>query len=802
MKIKFIFFLITFALIHLVTWAQDNLLGEPLGSFVSVKREHESILVNASNGQIRFWAYTPTILRIQINRSTVIQDSSWAVVRKPGLGLFSLMENSKELVLKTDSLKLIIQKNPIRLDFYSYSGTWLDGDDPYLGVYYQGTEVTSYRKLTPNERFIGLGEKTGFLDRRNQSYVDWNTDAYGYGINQDPLYATFPFFMGIHGRSVFGLFFDNTYRSFFNFGASTAGTMYSLGAEGGNLNYYFFGSGHIAGIIHDYTWLTGRIPMPPIWSLGYQQSRYSYMNQQQVLDVARKMREDSIPCDVIYCDIDYMRGYRVFTWNPITFPHPEDLTDSLKDLGIHLVTIIDPGIKIDSIGYPPYTIGRKEGYFAKYPDGRNYTGSVWAGKSHFPDFTRPEVRSWWGYQFQSLSEKGVTGFWNDMNEPSAWGQNIPPIIQFGEADHLASLKQVRNIYGLEMARATFNGTRKLMKGYRPFILSRAAYSGIQRYSAMWTGDNNPTDAHMLLGFRLINSLGLSGQPFVGMDVGGFTGNPSPALMVRWMSLGTYMPLFRNHTAKGNTAHEPWAWGEIAEPLFRRFIQDRYRLLPYLYSVFYEAHLTGMPVNRSLAISCTFDPRTYDPTFSDEFLFGPNLLIAPLSSTADVEHVFLPPGGWYRLSSGKFYSCDTVIWASGPLNNLPVFVRAGGIIPLQNPISSTAQPGDGILYLQVWYGHDSSDFNYYEDDGVSYNYVHGAFYYRRIEFDPFSKSLRMETPVGSFHSRFHKVVLVLHHFPKIRRLYFNGHPLRLEIDTAKATQQAGFPFSDKKIEIKW
>ena len=568
--------------------------------------------------------------------------------------------------------------------------------------------------------------------------MNWNTDAYGYGQTQDPLYSTMPFFIGIHSNNLFGIFYDNTYKSFFNFGGSTDGKMYFFGADGGAMNYYFFSSSTVPEMLKDYTWLTGRMNMPPIWSLGYQQSRYSYMTQKQLLDVARKMREDSIPCDMMYCDIDYMRGYRVFTWNPETYSNPKALTDSLKAMGMHLATIIDPGIKIDSNGYQPYLTGMIHNYFARYPDGKPYTGSVWAGRSHFPDFTKEDVRKWWGENFKVLVDAGVTGFWNDMNEPSAWGQNIPPLIEFGEGKNTATLKKVRNIYGLEMARGTFEGTKNLLNGERPFVLSRAAYSGIQRYSAMWTGDNNPTDEHMLLAYRLINSMGLTGEAFDGVDVGGFTGNPTPELMVRWMSLGVYTPMFRSHTAKGNTAHEPWAWGEYNESLMRNSIDTRYRLLPYLYSCFYATHQTGIPVNRTLAIDYTHNEKVYDTRFENEFLFGPSMLVAPVASTNNAEQVYLPEGNWYRFGNDEKYHGDSIIWAASPVNNLPVFIKAGAIIPMQNVIQSTADKGDGILNLNVWYGDSPNSFTYYEDDGTTYQYEEGKYYERDILFNPQDK----------------------------------------------------------------
>ena len=613
--------------------AQDDLISHQTGAVKEVRKvDHVIHFATVDNQDVQISVLAPAIVRVRIAAPDLPVSPSYAVVQDGQLDFNKMINGEKEITLLTDSLKIVVLKNPLRIDFFNAKGEWLDGDAPSLGVSRQGKEITSFRKLTEDEKFIGLGEKTGPLNRREQSYVNWNTDAPGYGLNADPLYSSLPYFIGIHSNRVFGIFFDNSYKSFFNFGGSTDGTMYFFGAEGGAMNYYFFGASTVSGQIRDYTWLTGRMEIPPLWSLGYQQCRYSYMSQQQLLGVASRMRQDSLPCDVIYCDIDYMNGYRIFTWNPDTYSHPKALTDSLKGMGMHLVTIIDPGIKIDSNGYQPYITGLQNHYFVHYPDGKPYTGSVWAGRSHFPDFTKDAVRKWWGGNFKVLTDNGVTGFWNDMNEPAAWGQNIPPLVEFGAGKNTITLKEARNVYGMQMARATFEGTRALLNGYRPFVLTRAAYSGIQRYSAMWTGDNNPTDDHMLLAYRMINSMGLTGVAFDGVDIGGFTGNPAPELMVRWMSLGVYTPLFRNHTAKGNTSHEPWTWGEDNEKLIRNSIQTRYRLLPYLYSTFYEASCTGIPINRSLAIDYTHDNEVYNTRFENEFLFGPSMLIAPVASS--------------------------------------------------------------------------------------------------------------------------------------------------------------------------
>jgi alpha-glucosidase len=659
-------------------------------------------------------------------------------------------------------LKLSIQKSPLRFNFFTAAGSSLSEDDARFGTNWQGERVICYRRLFEGERFIGLGEKTGNLDRRSAAYVNWNTDAPNHTPESDPLYKTFPFFIGLHSGLTYGLFLDNTHKSYFDFGASTDEETSWFGADGGDLNYYFFGAQGVAKIIEDYTWLTGRMEMPPLWSLGYQQCRWSYMSADEVLNIAQTFRKKQIPADVMYCDIDYMDDFKIFTWNKKTFPKPKQMLDKLKAMDFRLVTIVDPGIKVEE-GYKEYDEGIEQDYFAKYPDGENYTGYVWPGRCHFPDFFRGEVREWWGAAFTALTQPGVEGFWNDMNEPAAWGQNIPWIVKFGDK----FMPEVRNAYGMQMARATYDGTRKIMGNKRPFVLTRAAYSGTQRYSAVWTGDNTGTDAHMLLGQRLVNSLGITGMSFIGVDIGGFSSNPTPELMVRWNSLGAYTPMFRNHAIQGSKMREPWEWGKNNEQTIKKDIEQRYKILPYLYSSFYQSTQNGLPVSRTLAIEHSFDGNVFDERFQNEFMFGDAMLVAPVESTKLTEDVFLPKGSWYRLSSDKFYRGEQIVNVQTPLTDLPVFVKAGGIIPMQGVVQSTNEKGDGILQIHVWNGREANSFIYYEDDGVSYDYEQGVYYKRVISFNPIEKSLSLSSVEGSFKSRFMQLKFVLHGFDGVK-----------------------------------
>jgi len=747
---------------------------EILGNTESFNKQNNVLVIKTKEAEARVWVYSPTVIRVSISKEHSA-DTSFAVIQKP-LGDVDYTESTDYIELNTSALKLRISKSPLRFSFYTSDGKVLSEDDTRFGVNWQGSRVVNYRKLYPDEKFIGLGEKTGNLNRRGSSYTNWNTDASDHNPKSDPLYETFPFFVGLHDGLTYGLFFDNTHKSYFDFGASTDDTMSWFGADAGDMNYYFFGAQNVAKIIEDYTWLTGRMEMPPLWSLGYQQCRWSYTTAAEVLDIAENFRKEKIPADVMYCDIDYMDHYKIFTWNKETFPNPKAMIDTLKAMNFHLVTIVDPGIKIEP-GYKQYDEGVANNYFATYPNGEKYIGNVWPGRCHFPDFFRDDVRKWWGASFTALTKPGVEGFWNDMNEPAAWGQDIPWMVKFGNY----YMPEIRNAYGMQMARGTFEGTKKILGNKRPFVLTRAAYSGTQRYSAVWTGDNSAYDAHMLLGQRMVNSLGITGMSLVGVDIGGFSGDPTPELMVRWNSLGVYTPMFRNHAAKGTKYREPWRWGKENEAIIKKDIEQRYRLLPYIYSSYYQSRQTGLPVSRTLAINYTQDTMVYTEKYQNQFLFGDAIMVAPVESTKFTEDVYLPKGEWYRLSTEEKFSGGKATIADAPLTDLPVFVKAGAIIPMQNVIQSTNEKGDGILELNVWYGKDANTFVYYEDDGSSYDYQKGAYYKREINFDPAKGNITLSAVDGTFASKYNKIKLVLHGFDgvtksKSKKIKVNGKGL--------------------------
>jgi len=420
----------------------------------------------------------------------------------------------------------------------------------------------------------------------------------------------------------------------------------------------------------------------------------------------------------------------------------------------------DPGIKTEP-GYEPYESGKSEDVFIKYPDGSAYTGQVWPGWCHFPDFTNPKTRTWWADHFKEYVDFGVEGFWNDMNEIATWGNMLPDLIEFDFEGNKTTARQGRNVYGLMMAKSTFEGTKKLMNK-RPFNLTRAGFAGIQRYAAVWTGDNVAYDAHMLAGVRLLNSMGLSGLAFTGYDIGGFVGNADEKLFVRWISIGAFSPFFRGHSMINSRDSEPWSYGEKVEEISRNYMKLRYRLLPYLYSLFYDASKTGMPINRSLAIDFTFDDKIYDHKYHNQYLFGPAILVAPVESTKELERVYLPQGDWYEFFTDKKYTSGEII-AECPVDRLPLYIRESSIIPMREQAGNTTHEHGDVLEVHLYRGQRRNKFLQYEDDGISYSFENGEYALRDFEYLPDQQKLIIHKKAGNYRSVFKKVKLYLHGF---------------------------------------
>jgi alpha-glucosidase len=496
----------------------------------------------------------------------------------------------------------------------------------------------------------------------------------------------------------------------------------SFAAEAGELRYYFMAAPKLTDVLETYTALTGRMSLPPLWALGYHQARWSYPDEATVRALAAEFRQRRIPCDALYLDIDYMDGFRCFTWNRQAFPTHRQMLADLRGAGFKTVAIIDAGIKMDA-GYHVHDDGLARGAFLTYPDGTLFHGPVWPGDCYFPDFTDPAVRAWWGGLYAPLVEDGIAGFWNDMNEPSIFRQQTMPGVLRHECDgHAASHREIHNAYGTQMARATADGLAQLRPDERHLVISRAAFAGHQRHAMVWTGDNYSTWESLRLTIPMGLSLGLSGLAFNGADVGGFMGDCTGELLARWTQLGAFTPFFRNHAAMSSVQQEPWAFGPEIEVICKRAIELRYELLPALVTAFWECSQTGLPIMRPLVLAYQSDPRC--ATLDDQFLLGSDLLVAPvLEPGVSGRRVYLPAGAWFDFWTGARHAGGRDVWAEAPLERIPLFVKAGSVLPMQPVIQHTGEPVPDTLILRVFPGIGESVL--YEDDGRSLAYRTGA-----------------------------------------------------------------------------
>jgi alpha-glucosidase len=706
------------------------------GAVTSAHVIPNGVELEAGRARIRITAISNSILRVRVAPDGKFPDDfSWAVL--PGSGktiATTLKETESGWELMTGSVTVRIRKSPPGIAFLDSAGHVLSEDDPDHPMAWDGARIRVWKTMPAKEHFYGLGDKAGSFDHRGHVYSLWNSDTVFWQESTDPLYKSIPFFLAAQPGAAYGVFFDNTYRSSFDFGKELPGA-YSFGAEGGELNYYFLAGPQPKQVLEEYAGLTGRMPLPPLWALGYQQCRWSYYPEERVRELARTFREKKIPADVIYLDIDYMDGYRPFTIDAKNFPHFGEMIADLARQGFKVVSILDPGIKKDP-GYFAYDQGMAGDEFIHNPDGSLFEGEVWPGLCVFPDFARAATRQWWGGLYRELVQKGVRGFWNDMNEPAVFNQP-DKTMRVDAVDHAEGRtldqRAFHNVYGMEMARATFEGLQKLRPDERPFVLTRAAYAGAQRYAAAWTGDNTSSWNHMKISVRMLLNLGLSGYGFVGDDIGGFTGSPTPELLTRWMELGAFNPIYRNHTQKSTADQEPWVHGPEQEAIRRRYIELRYRLLPYLYTSFEEASRDGLPVMRPLFLEYPEEEGLY--TNDQEFLLGRDILVAPkLMEMLDAYPVLLPGGAesnWYDYWTGQKFAGGESLSVKPALDTLPLYVRGGAILPQESVVQNTDEKPQGPLELRVYPGTDCRGSEYL-DDGKSYGFTKGA--YLRVQYN--------------------------------------------------------------------
>ena len=716
-----------------------------------------------------------SILRFRFSTTGVFEkDFSYAITKYAirGYNKLEVTEDNVNYIITTSKLICRISKLDLRTSMFDAKDNTLICEDE-IGFHWEesykhgGNIVKMSKASQPGESFYGLGDKPVDNNLKGKRFENWVTDSYAYGRGTDPIYKAIPFYTGLHNKRSYGIFFDNTFRSFFDF-CNERRNITSFWAQGGEMNYYFIYGPEMSDVVVNYTDLTGKPhEMPALWTLGYHQCKWSYYPESNVKEVTAKFRELQIPCDAIYLDIDYMEGFRCFTWSEEYFPNPKRMVKELADDGFKTIVIIDPGIKID-MDYSVFKEGLDKDYFCKRADGPYMKGKVWPGECYFPDFTNPEVREWWSNLFKELVEDiGVKGVWNDMNEPAVMdvpGKTFPNDVRHDYDGNHCSHRKAHNIYGMQMARATYQGLKKFSYPKRPFVITRAAYSGTQRYTSSWTGDNIATWDHLTIANLQAQRMCMSGFSFIGSDIGGFAEQPNGELYARWIQLGIFHPFCRTHSSGDHGDQEPWAFGTTITGVVRKFIELRYQLLPYLYTAFHRYVEEGIPILKSLVLYDQADPQTHYR--NDEFIFGEKILACPITGPNQKgRRMYFPIGKWYNFWTDEFVKGGQELWVDADLDSMPIFVKEGAIIP-KYPIQQYV--GEKIieeLTLDVYYKEGKEDSQVYEDDTDGYDYLKGRYSLRSFKLHGKKKELIIQQhKSGKFTTTYKTFKIKLHGLP--------------------------------------
>ena len=763
---------------------------------VSFEHEGDTIFFNTDN---------KVILKVTVLRDSLIRfrfttkgyfsnDFSYAIDKSQlhGYNFLELTEEETFFQIRTSKVKCKIQKIDLRLSIFDLNDQLILEDE--LGFHweesyeYGGNIVKMSKSSKDGECFYGLGDKATQMNLKGKRVENFATDQYAYQKDQEPLYKVVPFYIGLQNKQSYGIFFDNTFRTFFDF-CQERRNVTSFWAEGGEMNYYFVYGPQMQDVVTTYTHLTGKPELPPLWVLGYHQCKWSYYPESKVNEITSKFRELKIPCDAIYLDIDYMEGFRCFTWNKEYFPDPKKMVAELAEDGFKTVVIIDPGIKIDK-DYWVYKEGLEKDYFCKRADGPYMKGKVWPGECNFPDYTNPVVREWWAGLFKELiSDIGVKGVWNDMNEPAVMevpNKTFPMDVRHDYDGNPCSHRKAHNIYGTQMARATYHGVKRFAYPKRPFVITRSAYSGAQRYTSSWTGDNVATWEHLWIANIQVQRMCISGMGFTGSDIGGFAEQPTGELYARWIQLGVFHPFCRTHSSGDHGNQEPWAFDEEVINITRKFVSLRYQLLPYLYTMFWQYIEEGVPMLKPLVYYDQDDTQTHYR--NDEFIFGDQILVCPiLEPNAVGRRMYIPRGEWYNYWTNELVTGGREVWIDTKFDEIPLFVKAGAIIPKYPVQQYVGELEFDELTLDLYYKNGKEKSVVYEDAQDGYDYKKGRYSFLSLSTNGKEKQLIVQLhKEGKYDTPYNKYKINLIGLPfRVTQIEIDNEKFEFDPNTLEA-----------------
>lgn len=676
--------------------------------------------------KVKFHLLKENIIQLQVNyKDNRLPHYSDLSLSYTPVKAIKINGNNQKVVFIQKEFNIEFSLNPFSLSIKRNNKIILKSEQNFIGLNENRT-VFQFCKET-NTPFWGLGEKTGRFNKNGQILKMWNSDVmpempYNYMRDDyDPAYVSIPFFISHINNVYWGFLLDNPCPTFFDNGHQDKNKFYFGSYEGESTLYIIYGPS-MAQVIQKMSRLTGKIEMPPLWSLGHHQARWSYESSKVVRDVIHQYHKNKIPLSSIWLDIDYMDQYKIFTWNKKKFQDYKKLINDLHKQKVSLVTIVDPGVKKE-VRFPVYQEGKKLDLFCKTKEQKEFIGYVWPGKTVFPDFSLPETQNWWAKKISRFLKDKIDGIWIDMNDPST-GESDSDSMLFhrGKVEHHYYHNQYANL----MAKATKRGFQQYNKDTRSFILTRSAYTGIQKYAAVWTGDNVSSWEHLQMCVPESLNLSLSGVSFNGPDIGGFTYHTTEQLITRWYQACFLFPFCRNHSAKWSKDQEPYRFSRRAISIMRNFINLRYKHLPYLYNLFYEHYVTGNPILRPLMYE--YNEKKYFDV-GDQFFVGSNILLAPILTEENKRTYFLPKGYWYDYFKKEWYKGDKKILTNVPFHKTIMYIRDGALIP--------------VLRGEKFYQSESKDFmntefnvylhqqkeaclQYYEDDGMSHDDQNGIY----------------------------------------------------------------------------
>ena len=689
-----------------------------------------------------------------------------------GYNFLEVTEDDTHYSITTSKLICKVEKQSLQTSIYDAKDLAIINEDE-IGFHWEesyefGGDIVKMSKVCQkSESFYGLGYKPVGVNLKGKRFENWVTDSYAFGKDTDPIYKAIPFYTAIQDNKAYGIFFDNTFKTHFDF-ANERRNVTSFWAQGGEMNYYFIYGPQMEEVVVNYTDLTGKPhALPPLWALGFHQCKWSYYPESNVKEVTNTFRKLQIPCDAIYLDIDYMDGFRCFTWDKNYFPDPKRMVKELEEDGFKTVVIIDPGIKID-LEYEVFKDALDKDYFCKRADGPYMKGKVWPGECYFPDYTKPEVREWWSDLFKELIEDiGVKGVWNDMNEPAVMdvpNKSFPNDVRHDYDGNPCSHRKAHNVYGMQMARATYHGLKKYSYPKRPFVITRAAYSGTQRYTSTWMGDNVATWEHLWIANVQAQRMSMSGFSFAGSDIGGFAEQPQGELFARWIQLGIFHAFCRVHSSGDHGDQEPWVFGNEITDIVRKFIELRYQLLPYLYTAFWKYINKGTPILKSLVLFDQEDLATHYR--SDEFVFGEKILVCPIiEPNAKGRRMYIPRGKWYNFWTEEIVDGGRELWVDADLDSMPIFIKEGAIIPKYPVQQYVGEKDFKEITLDIYYKYGKEKSQLYDDAHDGYDYKKGRYSLRNFKLTGKDKEVIIQQhKEGTFDANYNDFNLVFHNLP--------------------------------------